>query len=154
MSTQQTLTGDTTDAEREKPDTLLWCDETNQWVLRSCHYQWPYKLYESPEQAQESDSDDSDDNEEDDEPMRVGGMYDITLEYSVTYRFRVPAWSEQEAKERAQDLKLDARPADSYLIHSEDREITEIMSDHEKLPDDYDPYEGTPLWEVWDENNE
>jgi hypothetical protein len=131
---------------------MLWCDETQSWVLRSCRFQWPHELYESPDDATDDDSDDDDDG--DDEPERVGGMYDITLEYTVTYRFRVPAWSEHEAKDRAEDLQLDARPADSYLIHSEDREVEEIMSDDPKLPDGYDTYGGTPLWDVYGENDD
>jgi len=35
------------------------------------------------------------------------------------------------------------------LVHTSTTEGTTIMSDHEKLPDDYDPELGDPLYEVY-----
>lgn len=151
---QRTLTGGEAQVERDRPDTFLWCDETEQWVLRSNHYHWPHELYESPSHAwvdsSSNDELDDDQDEEDDEPERVGALYEVELSYSVDFRFRIPAWSEHEAKERAGDLvDYPSNCADMFQVHSDDREIREILSDDEALPDDFDPYDGTHLWEVY-----
>lgn len=141
---QQTLTGETTAEPRERPDTWQWCYECESWVLRSA---WlPHKDHsEAAEPA-----DDDDDGEQEDEPERAGGVYDITLDYNVTFRFRIPAWSEHEAKDRAKDLVRTGNSADAYLLHSEHRELKEVMTDDPALPDDFDIYDGTMLWEVYD----
>ena len=150
---QTTLTGEKTAEPRTRPDTMLYCSECEDWILRSRAFDHPHEL-NNPDASgnvleQFANGDDGD-GEDEDTVERVGGMYDITLSYSVDYRFRVPAWSEHEAKERAQELMLDAVPADRQLVHTRDREVSEIMSDDDRLPDDYDPYDGTPLWEVLD----
>jgi hypothetical protein len=137
---QQTLTGEVADEDdRRRPQTMLWCEDCEEFILRSRQHDHPHDLEEIA---------DLEDDEED-EPERVGSIYEITLSYTVDYRFRIPAWSEHEAKERAELLALDATPADKYLVHSKDRELTTIMSDHEKVPDKFDIYDGEPLWEVF-----
>lgn len=153
---QITLEGDETDDERERPDTFMWCPETQQWVLRSLRFDWPHDLYESPEAFVEhlndtSEPDDSGLSTDEDEAERVGGVYEIELSYSVDFRFRIPAWSEHEAKERAADLvDYPNNCADMFQVHSDHREVKELFEDDEIIPDDYDPYGGTPLWEVID----
>lgn len=150
---QRTLTGDelAVDDDRlaDRPTTLVTCPECGDVLFRYDRHEHPHDVLADPDDGDDGDCDGDCDGSEDGEPERVGGMYDITLEYTVTYRFRVPAYSEHTAKERAEDLQLDARPADSYLIHTDKREVKEIMSDDDKLPDDFDVYGGTPLWEVY-----
>lgn len=73
-----------------------------------------------------------------------------TKVYSADFRFRIPAWPEHEATERAEDLvDYPNNCADMFQVHFRDSEVREIFEDDEKLPDDFDPYDGTPLWEVF-----
>jgi len=146
---QRTLAGDelAIDDDRltDRATTLVACGECGEVLFRYERHDHPHDVFAESD----CDSDGDDDGDDEDEPERVGAVYDITLEYTTTYRFRVPAYSEHEAKERAQDLKLDARPADAYLVHTDEREVKEIMSDDDLLPDDFDIYDGTPVWEVY-----
>ena len=144
MSVQQTLTGETTAEPRQRPDTWNWCHECEDWILRSAWLE-----HKDHSEAAAPEPDDSNEEGENDEPERVGGVYDIDLEYSVTYRIRVAAWSEHEAEDRAKDLVIDAQPADSFHLHTDKRQVKEVMSDDAKVPEDYDPEMGTPLWEVY-----
>lgn len=149
---QRTLSGgeqllcDIEEIRGGKPDTFLYCGQCDDWILRSRRFDHDHELVTQADLEALAD--------DEDEPEQVGSMWDITLEYSVTYRFRVPAYNEHTAKERAKDLKLDARPADAHHLHTETREVTEIMSDNPKVPDDYDPYGGTLLWEVYGKDDE
>lgn len=153
--TQTTLDGSEANFDRQRPETMLWCAETEQWVLRSQRSDWPYSLYQSPGAvAVAEDSEIAVDGEgEDDEAEKVGGVYDITLSYSVDYRLRVPAWSEHEAEERAKELVVDATPADRMHVHTDRREVKELYEDSGMVPDDYDPYGATPLWEAVDDDS-
>ena len=147
MSVQQTLTGEETDAVRERPDTFVWCEACEDVVLRSREWDHRHDCVELDELA---------DGEEDEEnePERIGSLYDITISYNVDYRFRIPAWSEHQAEEIAKDWKLDARPCDEYHVHTERREVKEVMSDDPKVPDDFDPYGSTRLHEVYGEQSD
>ena len=51
---QSTLTGETTEQERERPSTWMWCGETEQWVLRSMRADWPHELFEDKDAFIES----------------------------------------------------------------------------------------------------
>lgn len=137
---QMTLTGEEAD-DHVRPDTFLWCQECGNFILRSRRALHPHELVER---------DDEDETEGEREPERVGGIYDITLSYSVDFRFRIPAWSEHEAKDRALDLvDYPNNCADMYQLHSEDREVKELFEDDAGVPDDFDPYGRTMLWEVY-----
>lgn len=145
VALQQTLAGGeqlVADVEeiRGRPDTMLWCEDCEEFVLRSRRYEHPHDLVDLNEE---------DDEEDEERPERVGALYDITISVSVDYRFRIPAYSESQAKERAKDLRFDAKPADSYVVHTDEREVMEIMSTDPKLPDDWDPYGNTRIWEVY-----
>lgn len=149
---QTTLGGDTTDEPRERPSTFMWCGETEQWVLRSMRAEWPHELYENQEaftdslNETEKGIDDILNTDDEDETMEIGGVYEITLSYSVDYTFAIPAVSEDMAKERASDLKLDAHPSSSHQVHSQKRKTKTLYEDSDMVPDDYDPYGNTPLW--------
>jgi hypothetical protein len=143
---QKTLTGEVADEDsRRRPRTMLWCADCDGFILRSRRHDHAHDLVEIET---------LEDDDEEDEPERVGSIYEITLSYTVDYRFHIAAWSEHEAKDRAEDLALDARPADKYLVHSKDRELKTIMSDHEKVRDDFDVYDGEPLWEVFSDGDD
>jgi hypothetical protein len=153
---QLTLEGEETDEERVRPSTLLWDDEEEEWVLRSQRAKlWPQELYESPEAAEEDEDDSSGwvpvgGDDDDDDPMEVGGIYDIELSYSADFRFSIPATSECMAKERAQDLvDYPYNCADMFQVYSRCDERVKLYEDDEHVPDDWDPYGGTPLWEVY-----
>lgn len=139
MTTQLTLTGDEA-PEREQPDTLVTCEQCGERIMRTDFLDHPCDVIVG------------DDDDDDDEPERVGSMYDITLEYSTTYRLRVPAWSEHEAEDRAKDLVGDLTPADRHHLHTDRREISELTTDD--VPDDYDPYGSEPLADALDRAND
>lgn len=156
-ATQQTLTMEDADAEREKPDTFRWCHDCEEFVLRSRWESHDEHDWRAQRQT-ENDGGDGDgnggDDDEDDVVEKVGSWYDITLSYSVDYRFKIPAYSEHAAEEIAKELKLDARPADAMHVHTEKREVKEIYADDEALPDDYDPYGGERLLDAIERENE
>lgn len=142
MSTQQTLAGDEADESREKHGTQVYCWECNEWVIRTRRDDHPHPIVE-----------DADEDDEESDPERAGGMYEITLSYTVDYQFRIPAWNEHQATKRAEDLvEYPANCADAWQVHSDDREIFEILDDDPNLPDDFDVYGSEMLWEVWDES--
>jgi len=143
MSVQQTLTGDQTDDDREKPDTFRWCNHCDEWVLRSRwgpHDDHDWRAQRRAERRDDDSNHIDTDDSIDDEPEEVGQWYTITLSYSVDYRFKVPGTTEYLAKETAKDLRLDAKPTDSMHVHTEVREGSTIYEDDPDLPDDYDPY--------------
>jgi len=152
MSVQQSLTGEKVqDEEIELPDTWLQCPECGELMLRSWRFDHEHEVTPARDLGR-PESEQQDEDDEDDEPEELGSWYDITLEYNVTYRFRVPAYSEHEAKDIAKDWQLDARPADSYHVHTETREKRTITS--KDVPDDYDPYGSELLHEAIDRQKE
>lgn len=151
----------TTDRERPRPRTLLWCPTCGDWLLRRARYDHPHALVDatSPDKAAkildralDNDLDlepgmvlavgkrsehpsatvvhDPDDELDtggdptDDSPTAVGKYYTIELNYSVKYRYRVPAHTKHEAKDRAELVQLDDSrgPADRELVHTRTRE--------------------------------
>lgn len=73
------------------------------------------------------------------EPAVLGSLYDITLAYTVEYRFRVAGRTQQDAERRAKDWAADATPADRYHVHTDRREVTAYTEADEELPDYLDP---------------
>ena len=151
---QQTLTGDVADEDQLRgpttptlPDVyVLYCPTCDKLVLRTGRPTHPHRLYKPSAAVDKSSQPDDDESCEDDEPEQVGNWYDIELSYSVTYRFRVPAWDEHHAEELAKDWQLDARPGDSHHTHTRRTERGEITT--ADVPDDYDPYGSEPLHEA------
>jgi len=148
MTTQQTLTGEDTDGGYRPPETLLECDECGEWVLRSRRFEHPHEVEQSGSAFDRSREPLNDDEVTDPEPEPVGAWYDVTISVSVDYRFRIPAWSEHEATDLAEEWRFDATPADSHVVHTETREKSEITT--ADVPDDFDPYGGTLLHEIFD----
>jgi len=145
-ATQYTLELEATDAGRERPGTFRYCEHCETWVLRSRWEPHDDHHYWATRWTGEEDSTDSEDAEGD--AKRVGAYYDITISYSVDYRFRVPAWSDHEAEDIAEDWVLDATPADRMKVHTEKREIRELFEDDSEVPEDYDPYGSELLHEA------
>lgn len=147
MSTQQTLAGGEADEADVGmlPETFLYCPECDDFVLRSQRFDHAHNLVESKDALDTNGDGDGDGGDGDDEPERVGAWYDVTIDVNVTYRFRIPAWSEHEAKDIAKDWRLDAVPADSHVVHTEYRELDKILSNDGALPDDFDVYSGDRL---------
>lgn len=150
---QQTLSGGNQllcDIEdlREIPSTFITCRECGERVLRSRLEEHRHDIEWYPAGCDpEADEEDDDD----DEPERVGSWYTVTLSYTVDYRFKIPAWNQHEAKDIAEDWQLDASPADKYLAHTKTREGNEITT--ADVPDDFDPYGSTLLWEVFEDDD-
>jgi hypothetical protein len=154
-TTQQTLTGDTADQKRQRPKTLVYDYDADEWVLRRKRFQRGISTAAADRLVDPTDDDDdsndgADEDDEDDDPVRAGGLYRVELNYTVRKTFTIPAWSEHEAEERADLLASVA----GDLVHTSSREKKTIMSDDDKLPDGFDPEMGTPLWEVYGEDDE
>ena len=137
--TQRTLTGEETDAERERPDTFLYVPETGEWILRSDRHKIDHTAVEPDEHFGSSKSTSNDGYGMYGADEKVGGVFDVRIHQTVEYAFTVPAYSKHKAKEIAKDWMLDAKPADAYTVHTETREEREIFRD--ELPDDWEEYE-------------
>jgi len=148
-STQHTLSGDPTEKGRQRPRTLVYDYDADEWILRRKRFKRGISTAAADrlvDPATDDDADtDDDDDDPDDDPVRAGAFYTVELHYTVRRSFTIPAWSEHEAKDRA-DLLADTG---GELVHTSTTEGTTIMSDHEKVPDEYDPELGDPLYEVY-----
>jgi hypothetical protein len=118
---QHTLDGE----EADELPTQYWCGrcEKPHLALYVTEHGHAEHLYESREVAEAEGTKPlvkrEDDGEDDEEPEKVGKMFRVDLSYSVDYSFYVPAWSEHQAKDRAEDLMLDAEPWDMMLLNTE-----------------------------------
>jgi hypothetical protein len=154
-ATQQTLTGETIDEfdrDDHRPDTFMVDVETGQIVRRRRRFDHDGELQPFSEwlAEQEADSDsEKSPYEHYDADEEVGEYFDVTISKSVDYRFRVPAHSEHQAKEVAEDWALDAVPADAHVVHTNTRSVGSI--ERQQLPDDWDPYGGERIHEVLDD---
>lgn len=152
---QQTLDGSTVDLDvraQERPSTLLHCEECGDFVLRSNRFDHEHDLLDlgggfEPGLDRGPDNEDEENNDVT-VPDKIGGYYEIELSYSVDYSFRVPAYDEHAAEERAKELKWDATPVDAYHVHTTRRKIDDITP--EDMPEDWEPPLDGPLWEVFD----
>lgn len=152
---QETLSGGTQPLDdieelRERPSTFLYCEETDEWVLRSRRFDWPHDLYQSPSDAEDDRDDFTTDpaDDEDEEPEKIGSWFDVTISVSVDYRFRIPAYSKHEAENIAEERRFDTRPSDSFVVHTTTDERGTITT--EDVPEDFDPYGGERLSQVID----
>lgn len=144
MSTQHTLTGEEAD-ERTRPNTFIYCEECDAHLLLSDRATHEHDLYAGNITTSVSDYE-HDDEEETVE--KVGAWYDITLSYSVDYRFRLPACTEHQAESLAKDLRIDATPADRHSVHTRRSKVDDIFEDDSQLPDDFDPFGGESLYDA------
>jgi hypothetical protein len=158
MGTKQvTISGDDAD---ELP-TQYWCDRCDKphLVAEASEHGHAAHLYESREVAEEMNLEpliergDDEDNGLDDEPEKAGEIYRVTLSYTVDYTFRVPASTEYQAKQRAKDLKTDAKASSAMHVHTETDSLTDIFTDSDKLPDGFRVGDA-PLWEVYGNSQE
>lgn len=121
MSTQRTLTGDETDEERSRPKTMRYCEECDEWLLRSTGQTHEHDLVDDPDAVDEQPSDESDpDDEPDEEPEQVGNWFTVTMNYAMEYRVTVPAYDEQHAKEMAKEKRFgeDGKFTDGFHVHT------------------------------------
>jgi len=149
---QTTFDGDRVEEPRDRPDTFVACAETGQFILRSARHDWPHRTVSLEEWFGSGGDGDTSPYDEYDADEEVGKWYDITLSYSVDYRFRVPAFTDHRAEEIAKEWKLDARPADSHHVHTDKREVKSI--ERQDLPGDWDPYGPTPIHEALENADE
>jgi len=145
-SVQQTLTGETTEMGRIRPETFMYIPETDMWILRSEQFQTEHEVVD-PAEYFDSDTDDpTSPYDEFDRGEEVANYYRVTINRSVDYRFTVPAWSDARAKEIAEQWALDANPADAYTVHTRVTEQSSI--ERQDLPADWDPYGSEPVHEA------
>jgi len=154
---QQTLTGE----EADELPSQFWCDGCGKphLVEQITEHEHGEYLYESREAAKAAGTkpliergDEDSEEHEDNEPEKVGEMYRVTLSYTVDYTFRVPASTEYQAKQRAKDLKTDAKASTAMHVHTETDSLTDIFTDSDKLPDGFRVGDA-PLWEVYGEED-
>jgi len=149
---QRTFDGGThePDFSRVRPDTWVVCPECGDVCRRRDRLEHPHEMVPVSEwRAEQADDSDESPYDEYDADEAVGEYYDVTISQSVDYRFRVPAYSEHEAKEVAKDWMLDAQPADARTVHTDTRSVGSI--ERQDLPDEWDPYGGERIHEVLDD---
>lgn len=139
VGVQTTLSGEQTDHERERPDTFQWCEETEEWVLRSRRFELEYPLYDDPDSVPSDDGNSTttsleDDDEDDDEPREVGGVFSVSLSYDVTYRKEITAANEKQAIELAKDelSHRDDCPVDAIQLHDDATKQETLTEDDER----------------------
>ena len=148
---QQTLDGGSHDPDfsRVRPDTWVVCPECGDVLRRLDRFTHPHETVAVSEwrdqQADDAATDESP-YEHFDADEEVGKYFDVTISRTVEYRFRVPAWSDSEATEIAEDWALDATPCDAWTTHTETRSAGSI--ERQELPDEWDPYGGERMHEV------
>jgi len=147
---QETFDGDTLAVGSEKlqhrPNTIVACPQCGAVMLRRQRHDHPHDVLAEPDDEGDGDEESLDEKDVGDEPEIEAHWYDITLEYNVTYRLRVPAFSEHRAEEIAKDWHWDEPAADAYHVHTDRRQVSEVTA--EDVPDDYDPYGSEPLHEA------
>lgn len=150
MSTQQrTLDGETVEQERVKPQTLWYNPQTGEYVLRSRRFDSDVELVDPTDYFDDGDDNDGVDMDADE---IIGGVYNVEIHRSVEYRLKLPATSQHRAKEIAEDMVYDETPCDRRTVHTRTRELDDVTRG--ELPDDYDPYGGERLIDVFEEMNE
>lgn len=136
MSMQQTLTGEEAD-ERQRPETMLWCDECMKYILRSNRHEHPHDL--TPDAS--TDTEDEDDSKKDPDEI-VGEVFDVTLKMEYTAKARVVAPNQARAEEKAEEMRVAGRedvdgdvPVPNYtmLIHTDSRAVKPVTRRDEDL---------------------
>lgn len=137
--TQQTLTGEETDEPRTRPQTMLWCPVTEEYVLRSRREEYPHELIEQSER---------------DVTEEVEGLSEDCNIETQTYRVEfvdecrevvhVEASNKSEAKWVAEEERTyDSEYIDNLHTRTEDwgeksLASIEYLEVHGLLPDDHD----------------
>jgi hypothetical protein len=142
MSAQQTLTGDTTDAERKRPETMLWCDECEKPILRSRRFEHGHDFDElmAYEKAQIQQLDEK----VPDHAQLETQQYMVEFHYTAVERVKVEATDKHDAKREAEHVRtFDAEILET--VHTDKRPIgdpspvsVEYLEHNNLLPDDHD----------------
>ena len=137
MSTQQiTLAGDEAEHGYRTPDTMLVCPECHERVLRSRveDHEHAQAFEDAPPWKVEA----SEQDDEDDEPEPVGGMFDVRVDYNVTFRVVVGAFDKHHAKEVAQDLITPSPDAvDWHELYTDVDQVGTILDDEEEAIEEW-----------------
>ena len=132
VSEQLTLEGDTTDAVRTVPSTMMYCASCEDYVLRSrtSEHDDVYDTYG----AYVESLDDSVVKKSSDEPRVVGGVYEVTVSYSVDYMKRVVAADHNQAEQIAKDSIsfADDTPDDAIHLHDDTVKIEDIDEEDDR----------------------
>lgn len=144
--TQYTLTGDEAQHEYTRPDTLMYCPDCDDWLLRRHRHTHEHDVYESAEAAEKErrreqadgtnhSPSPGEEDDEDDEPREVGGMFNVTFSYSARHSFRVPAADEEQAKKVAKEKIEWGTCHDADLMHTDTRKTETLTEDDERMED-------------------
>lgn len=142
--TQKTLTGESTNKPRTRPDTLVKCPECETLLLRSERHDHPHDVIPWSgfvRSVNDPNGVTDDETDEDPEPMKMGNWFDITVSYSVDYRFRVPGYDRHDAESIAKAMAWDADPNEHYHVHTDARELDAIYDDDEETIERLDSLE-------------
>jgi len=141
-SKQQTLTGDSTDADRVRPETMLWCDECDEPVLRSRRFDHEHDFTElmAYEKAQLQQLDEK----IPDHAKVETQQYIVDFHYTCVERVKVEASHKAEAKRIGEEIRTyDGEVLDT--VHTEKRTVgdpgpptIEYLESHNLLPEDHD----------------
>lgn len=135
--TQQTLTGETAES-RDRPKTMLYCVECDEWFLRRKRFDHPHDLVD-PDDGPVDLGDDvaAPDDEEEDEPRHVADEYTVELIYERRFSVTIPAVDEQNAKERAKELHREgeSRRSGGHHLHTAVSKGKAIYEDDDEVDD-------------------
>lgn len=158
MPTQQTLTGDTIDADdhdRYRPRTYVYCGTCDDWVLRSNRFDHDdtHDVFD-PDQRERKwctecnqwfDPIDAlahnprHDRHLQDEPQQAGNWYTVELVYEARVVVTVPAMNTSDAKRRADSKWADdgIQPELTHQLHSDVTKRDEIRADDDVAVDEH-----------------
>jgi len=142
MSVQQTLTGDSFEGQRERPETILQCPECDALVLRSRRHDHPHDLTDADS---ETDAQRKQLEEKIPDAAKTETQtFEVTFHYECVETVHVEAASKAEAREAAeQERTFDGEFVDT--IHTERRALgdtsvasIEYLEAYGILPEDHD----------------
>lgn len=155
--TQKTLDGDRIDAqERKRPETMKWCQECTEFVLRSewldheehhreatgaGRYGAPSEPYGGKVEDGEKTETDEDDLPE--ECKIETQTHEVEFTYEVVEKVRVEAASKSEAKERAEEIRtydgevMMTLHTDSWSVSDGSQASEEYLNDYNLLPSNW-----------------
>lgn len=132
------LTLDDENAEKSySPESgaFRYCAYCDEFVLRSRwldHFDHDWEARDDGFKSNLTIPELEDEDEEEEEVLEVGGVYDIRMDYTVTYSARVVAVNEHHAEEKAKDAVDYGNAVDAMHMHTDRSEVETIYEDDER----------------------
>lgn len=124
---QRTLTNEPTDEGRTRPETMLWCPTTEQFVLRRRRDEWPHDLESLDEYREQQQRD-----KLPDDCQVLTQEFEVEFVYEYREVVTVEAAEAWEAKEQAKEVNLQ-NPEYMDTLHTE----VETLGEPSKASLDY-----------------